>query len=491
MVDWARATFGVARGIGKAADRVSDTVASGINSYRTQPGRHARKTAVLAPGDAPPAGSYGTYQDYRFIHAPDRVKALESGTFPLGRVIHPQRRGREFPIYLQWDDFEKHMAIVGPSGSGKSRFIIAPWILTAAVNGLTTINVDVKGDLVDTLHDVKQQMGITQNFSGITWDLATPQFSRPWNLIAEVRDAADAAAVAQALLGAINPADPQKYFAERDHRWLRGLLLTLAHQPSGVPHPQELYRVAVSQQYLTQYANAAPQYTHDIYDLLQWDPNEFPQATSGLSNRLSWLANPTYRKMLSGEGPKAITADRILDSGATFIVGARLSLGEMGLASASVLLGMLRLRALSRMGAQARAALWTLDEAGRYADRIDLQLMLDMLRGAGSSIVVSVQDVQHLGDKDRYTAILTNCDGLVTLRGVSPSTAAYFGERLGTVQAPVVTHASAEYGRWTPTTAHQTQPLLGPNEVMYPPVDRGGLVQLRSRSDRPFLFELG
>lgn len=446
---------------------------------------------MLGPNDPPPAGARSTYWDFRYVMLPKQVRALAQGTFSLGTVIHPQRLAPEFPIYLEWGNLEKHTAIVGPPGSGKSRFLIAPWIVQATMIGLTTINVDVKGDLSETIRDAKRTLGAKGTLRVRRWDVGAPEKSRSWNPVGEVRSVQDAAQVAQALLGPIDPASAHKFFAERDHRWLRGLLRMLAARPGSPPHPRELYRMAVSQQYLKQYVVASGSLAHEVLDMAQLPAADYSAATAGLTNRLSWLADPTFEKMLSGSGPEAITVDEILTSGGIFVVGARLSHGELAWASSSMLLSMLKLRALERFGSLSTPILWTLDEAGRYGERIGLQEMLDVLRGAGSSVCIAVQDVQHLGDATRATATLASCDTLIALKGVSPATAKMVGERLGQVSAPVVSQSAGPNGAWQPTVSHQMQPMLGPAEIMNLPMTRrGAIVHLRSSSAAPLVIDL-
>lgn len=491
MAGWGSAAWRAAGAIGRGVERANGAIASAVAASGVSPSRYARRSGVLGPDDPPPSGARSTFWDFRYVLIPKQVRALAQGTFPLGTVIHPQRRGAEFPIYLEWGNFEKHTAIIGPPGSGKSRFLIAPWIVQATVNGLTTINVDVKGDLSETIRDAKKALGAKGTLRVRRWDIGAPEKSRSWNPISEVRSVQDAAQVAQALLGPVDASSTNKFFEERDHRWLRGLLRVLAAQPGGAPHPRELYRMAVSQQYLKQYVAAAGSHANDVQDMARLPASDYPAATAGLTNRLSWLADPTFEKMLSGTGPDAIAIDEILTSGGIFVVGARLSHGELAWASSSMLLSMLKLRAMERFGSQSTPILWTLDEAGRYGDRINLQEMLDVLRGAGSSICIALQDVQHLGDEQKATATLASCDTLIALKGVSPATAKMVGDRLGQVSAPIVSQSAGPNGGWQPTVSHQMQPMLGQAEIMnLPMTNRGAVVHLRSASPAPLVVDL-
>lgn len=306
-----------------------------------------------------------------------------------------------------------------------------------------------------------------------------------------MRSVQDAAQVAQALLGPVDPGGTHRFFEERDHRWLRGLLRILAAQPGTPPHPRELYRMAVSQQYLKQYVAAAGGQTNDVLDLAQLPAADYCAVTAGLTNRLSWLADPTFEKMLAGTGPNAITVDEILTSGGIFVIGARMALGELAWASSSMLLSLLKLRVMERFGQLSVPILWTLDEAGRYGERINLQEMLDVMRGAGSSICIAIQDVQHLGDPGKAAATLASCDTVIALKGVSPTTANMLGDRLGRVSAPVLSQSAGPNGVWQPTVSHQMQPMLGTGEIMHLPMTkRGAVVHMRSVSPAPLVIDL-
>jgi type IV secretory pathway TraG/TraD family ATPase VirD4 len=157
--------------------------------------------------------------------------------------------------------------------------------------------------------------------------------------------------------------------------------------------------------------------------------------------------------------------------------------------AASIFLNLLRLRCLERFGSGAVPVFWVLDEAKRYAHRIQLDQMLDLLRGANSPVCVGLQDVSQLGSEADQVRMLANCDTFITLTGASQATARFFSARLGRVAKPVSTMALDNTGQWRPTITHQDQSILGDREIMYPPVGKyGGVAQLRSGSAAPFLF---
>lgn len=479
----------------RASASAARNLSNGINSYvQTQgvrPSRRSLKRGILVPGDGPPQGAKGTFLDYREVLLPAQLTALQQGVFPLGRVQDPGKDQPDFLIALDWGFVDRHVAVIGPSGSGKTYGILAPWIVAACASGLSTVAVDVKGDLHAEIRAAKTRLGVTTPIPTGIWDIDDPHGSRPWSPLSEVSTPQHAAQLALAFLGEVNPGSHQKYFDERDHRWLRGLAWLAVNALGHKVHPSVLFKLIVSQTYLATLASQAPHAAHELLDLIQQHPSDFTKATAGLANKLSWLAEPGLADMLDARSPNAFTLTEALDQGVLLIVGSRERGGERSATAAAVMLNLLRLRCLERFGTNQAPVFWMLDEAHRYAKRIQLDQMLDLLRGAGSPVCVAGQDVAHLGDDKDQSRMLTNCDTFITLTGVSPDTARFFSGRLGRLWSPTTTMAMDATGAWRPSIGHAERSLLGDREIMYPPVGQyGGVAQLRSGSPRPFLFSL-
>ena len=406
----------------------------------------------------------------------------------MGRAKHPRDAAGAFEIYLDWEDVRRHVAVIGPSGSGKTSNILAPWAAAAAGAGITVVAVDTRGDFLQEIANYKNRRAITETFPVIKWDIQSPATSRPWNPLREVSSVDDAAQVALAFLGEVDPNDRNKQFSERDHRWLRGLvhLLVTARGPNS--HPQDLYALVVNQHALVSLVQRAPRAATDLFDLVQLPNAEYTKATWGLANKLSWLAEPQLASMLSGSGPRAFTLRAAMDSGAILVVGARVSGGEKAMTAASLMLNMLKLRCMENFGNQARPMLWILDEAPKYARRIELDHVLDFMRGAGVAACIGIQDISQFGDDTAQTRMLANADAMIALKGISAKSAAYLVDRLGEVQASSATMQMDSRGQWTPALAHRERPVLGNREIMHPPVgDYGAVVHLKGRSQHPFL----
>lgn len=453
-----------------------------------KPSRAALRSGILCPGDGPPTGSVGSFLDYREVLLPEQTAALRSGPFPIGRVKHPRSDTGAHPVFLSWEEVRRHVAVIGPAGSGKTANLMVPWVMGAAACGLGVVVVDTKGDFVQEIVAYKTRAGITQRYPIIRWDIEAPTTSRPWNPLAEVRTSNDAAQVALAFLGAVDPLDQQKQFAERDHRWLRGLAQLLVSARGAGAHARDLYALVVNQQALLTLAQHVPHAATDVIDLVRFPPGEYAKATWALANRLSWLAEPQLAGMLDGTAPRSFTLRQAIDSGAIIVVGARVSGGERTMSAAALMLNMLKLRCMEHFGGQGPRMLWVMDEAPKYARRIDLEQVLDFMRGAGVAACLGIQDVTQFGDETAQIRMLANADALLVLRGASQATAGLLGRRLGDVQAATATLGLDQQGRWAPTLGHQTKPMLGSREIMQPPVGHyGGIVHLRASSPHPFL----
>ncbi|MEU8007719.1 type IV secretion system DNA-binding domain-containing protein [Catellatospora sp. NPDC049111] len=459
------------------------------NAAAVRPGRRAMQTGILAPGDGPPSGTVGTFRDYREVLVPDDVKPLSAGPFPMGRVKHPQDDHGAFPIYLGWEEVRRHLVVVGSAGSGKTTNVLVPLTVGAAEAGLGCVVVDTKGDFLQELVAYRARYGINRRHNVVRWDIADPANSHPWNPLAEVHDQNDAAQVALAFLGEVDPARPHAEFAERDHRWLRGLVYLLVRTRGPQPHPRDLYMLVVNQQALATLARQDPSAAIDVIDLMNFPPADFSKATWALANRLSWLAEPGLATMLDGSAPRAFTLRQAIDSGAIIKVGARVSGGERTMAAAALMLNLLKLRCMENFGSSAGPRmLWILDEAPKYAHRIKLDEVLDFMRGAGVAACVGVQDVTQFGGEVDQERMLANADTLIALRGASAATAAFVAKRLGDVQAATVSNAMDARGAWSPTLSHQAKPMLGVQEIMQPPVGQyGGIIHIRGSSPHPFL----
>jgi hypothetical protein len=165
--------------------------------------RRAAKIAasgVLAPGDPDPPPSGPTdYYDYRGVAMPRELKGLAGGPFSLGRVIDP-RRGPTRDIGLPLEVLQRHAAVIGPTGGGKTKSVLVPWIASALRLGHCVVAVDIAGDLLDDLAIHRAATG-PLGASVAKWDYADPNHSLGWNWLASLDDDEAVVAAVEAIHG--------------------------------------------------------------------------------------------------------------------------------------------------------------------------------------------------------------------------------------------------------------------------------------------------
>lgn len=482
--------------------KLSQSVSQRVHTAVLRPSAQSRRLGILAPGDGPPSGSLGGFQDYRQILLPSDLRDLEVGEYPIGSVVHPHNRTRSMRAFLRWGHLRRHCAIIGPSGSGKTSNIIAPWIVAAIQSGASVVAIDVKGDLLSEIVAAKQRMGVTKPIDTFLWDIDDPLRSTgSWSPLQSVSShgPSGAASAAQAILGEINAHDPQPFFAQRDHAWLRGLISLVVGVHGDSVHPAVLYRAVRDQEFLLSMIHAAPSLSFELSGIAFPNESDFLNATQGIANKISWFADPHLYDLLdptlSGvrNVSRSLNFDILFRQPVLLVVGSRIAGGERSAMASSLLLNQLKLELMSRFArGNARPIFWFLDEASRYSDRVDLTQMLDLFRGVNAPVCLSVQDAQQLAsDSSERSRMLGNCDTLVALKGVSQVTAQYFSERLGVLKSPMAT-VGVNAGQRHVSVAHVDTPILGQNEIMNPPIgEYGGVVQLRGVNVRPFLVSFG
>lgn len=449
------------------------------------PSMKTRSTGILGPGDGPVRASNGVLLDFRNVHVPKELAALAHGVFPLGVGVHPQGMRAGTPCFLDWGDVAGHVLVVAGSQSGKTYNITLPWALAAISRGIPTVVVDVKGTLYDDLVRRKADLGITERFPLRIWSIGDARRSWSWNPLAEVRQPQDVAALAEAVLGEVDQNSPHKFFAERDHRWLRGLI-NLVRAREREPTLEKVYELTAVQSDLIDAIRQYPHAASDLVDTLSLSASEYSLAFSGLANRLSWVTEDDASEATAGRGRYSFSVDEFFRDGGLLIIEARQSQGEPAQMAAALMLNMLRLRALGMFGQQ-QSVLWLLDEAPTYADRIRLPTTLDLVAGAGVAVVVICQSVAQFGSDVARDRAVANIKTFIGLRGMAQASAEWMSEAIGQWEAPTVTSNYDGRGR-SNSVSSQPRPILGPTELMNLPVgERGAVVLARGRSRLPWL----
>jgi type IV secretory pathway TraG/TraD family ATPase VirD4 len=484
---WLRGAVGGVKAIHKASSAAGDAAALAAARSRVRPSRRALRSGVLVAGDSPPSGVTSGFYDYRGLALPSQLAELQSGLVPIGGVVHPQS-GVQFDGWLDWQQVVRHTVVVGPPGSGKTTCLLVPWIVAALKSGVGVVAVDVKGDLVT---EIKRQVAASGRHKlGVPlyrWDIADVTGSRSWNPLDEVTDSQSLTALVTALLGEIDAESRDRYFAERDHRWLRGLLrLTVA--ASTAPTLKDVFGMLLDHRKIADAVVQYPSAGAEMADLVGFTDSDYSLATSGLANKLAWTAE---RDAASITASSSFCLDDLFRAPGLCVVGSRLSHGEPAAAAASMFLGLMRIKVFTRFAAGVSPMLWVIDEAAVVASRIELPRLLEIARGAGIGIVLAIQDVTQLGDRDTRTRQLASCHSMIVLNGSSGETADYLAGRLGTHGVNTSSVSVDHRGRSLPSVGREQAPVLGSREIMHPPLGGfGGIVHVPSVDSRPFLVDL-
>lgn len=328
------------------------------------------------------------------------------------------------------------------------------------------------------------------------WDYSAPRSHR-WNWLNEISDPRSVEMAVTSILGRPQPNDPQPHFYHRDYRWLRALihLVRASRGPAAVP--RDLLELIADQDALSRALAAGTVSVAtktDLADLSQMDADEYSRAAAGLTNALGIFGAPNVEAVTRTSDFELAT----IGDATTLLVGvAPLADGRMGEVLSGLMISQVILRVFAnfRRSKATRPLLLVVDEAPRLKDRIDLEQLLSVARGANAGVCLAAQDVTQFGDEAKRTAILANCHTFVTMPGVSSETAQFLGARLGQRQTDVTSTNRSTGGPLFGTigTGSQTAtvPVLGPREIMHPPFGPYvGIAHVPSASRRPFLIDL-
>jgi len=460
-------------------------------------GRKALRSGYLMPGDMAGADSDGL-QDYRGIELPDRlVGALSSGMVPIGRLRNPRTRFTA-EAWLPWEILNTHVAIVAPTGSGKTHGLIVPWILGALNAGVRVIASDVTGALLPQIQEARKATG-GPIFSLTRWNPFNKAASSRWNPLLEVSDDTSRVRLAAALVGDPDKVDSKdKFFVERDQRWLDGLIkLALGIRSDATLN--DIYELLSNKTDLEDLIDSYPSLSRNIAELVGMSDQDYSLAIGSLKNKLVWF---------SYENPREVTKESkfrledIIETPGLLLIGAPLSEGEPAKAAAAMAFAMLRSVTFRRFGQHGLPNAWIIDEAPTLAERIALDDTLATARAAGVGITIAFQDVAQFGDEKKQSRYLSNCRTFITLRDVSESTGNHLKGRLGKHSVEKVSTSVDSRGRRLPQRTTESVPVLEQSEIASPPADfgvypaiihcpgLGGLCSPPAVTNRPFIVDL-
>ncbi|MGH3220007.1 MAG: type IV secretory system conjugative DNA transfer family protein [Streptosporangiaceae bacterium] len=499
MSDFLRMYWDVNKALVKGAAKVgakAGTALSGaVGDYSA--GRGARR-GILAPGDpAPPPAAGGSYYDFRGVLALRSVpEDLQDAEFPLGRYVHPAKGSRQ-PIGLPAGVVAHHVAVVAPTGAGKTTSIIVPWILAGLRAGWRVVTVDVKGDLVDLLQREALRSSQPLCTQPTVLDYTHPTRSVKWNWLAEIDSDRAIDNAVQSILGKEPPPKSDPYFFHLDSQILRGLLeLTSISPRRSSVTASRLLEVLKDQGKLSRMLAHHPgsAAAGRLRDLPPLDPDEYSKRVSGVAIRLDALARPMIEAVTNRAD---LRVEDVLRAPGLVSVVAPVQDGQMAAMLSSLFINQVLFRAYNRFASSSGVPLLlVLDEAKQLEDRVDFESLLSVARAAQVAALIAVQDVRQFKDESQRSIIFSNCGTLIYLSGASSESAELLSRRVGQhpVQASSVSVGPSSSGWGTSTSrSAQTQlvPLLGAREIMDLPFGpHAAVVHSRQLADRPFLVDL-
>jgi hypothetical protein len=477
---------GAIRASGKAVTGAAR--AGRYTAGKVRDGHDRSRGGVLGPGDgpAPPAADV---LDYRGLAPTTGISLVDSG-LPLGNLLDV-RRGPIARVALPLRTILRHACVIGPSGSGKTHSLIVPWTVALLASGCSVVTVDVKGDFLAEVKSYLAAFGADSGAQGFLWDYAAPATHR-WNFLAEIGTDQGVDAAVVSLIGRQPENDSQPYFYQRDYRWLRGLVRLVLDLDGAAATPHRLLDLLQDPVLLERLLPASPA-AAELSDLVALGPADFSRDTSGLLNALATFRDPSVRQATSASD---FSLRGVLAEPTLLVAVARLNDGRRAEQLSSLLVSQFTQSVLGRFGgAAARPVVFMVDEAPRLKDRVDLEQVLSVARGANAGVCLAAQDVAQFGDEQRQSALLANCHSYVSMHGVSPASAAYLSKRLGTRarEEMTVTVSGSRRVFEPPGRSRQAAvgPVLGAREIMYPPFGPlTAVVHCPSAATGPFLVDL-
>lgn len=460
----------------RAGQAAGDTLTSRLAEYGASKG--ARR-GYLAPGDpTPPPTATMDYLDYRGIAAWEEARNLDEGQFPIGAFADLRKRKFRGPIGLPGQAMNRHAAVVGPAGSGKTYSLLIPWMYAALMSNWSVVAVDVKGDLRENFLDFKELQGHGALGARLTkWDHTDPRGSSPWDWLAELNGDSRVDAAITALLGRRpeqSSADP--YFYQRDYRTLRGLLVFAQATMQHVRTASDLIRVLEDDIKLDAAVKANPRApgVSDLDAALRYPQADYPKIISGVVTALSALDSASVNAVTRAAPTRpSIDLEGALSDHQMLIIGAALKGGQISTTLSSLMLNQLSQRLFERFGSQSRPVLMVIDEAPQIVDRVDIAKLMEVARSAGIGVVVAMQDVAQMKDENERSSILSNAASFAILPGASPKSVDEFGKRLGSRFERSIgmnLDGRGSYSGRSQSVNTESVPVLREREIMQPPV---------------------
>jgi Type IV secretion-system coupling protein DNA-binding domain len=362
-----------------------------------------------------------------------RMLPVPSGVPRQGRRVCIGRdgSGAERPVALSADAARLHMAVVSPTGGGKSNLLMR-CILDDLAQGYGGVLLDPKNDLVSDLLD---RIPPEHADRVVVLDPSAPGPVPGLDLLGSGDPDVRADVVLSALKGIYKDA-----WGVRIDSYLRLGLRTLAELPNpllsdwmGLYTDRNLRRRAVAR-------------LHDPILAAQWRTYEeslsaaeqFQHIAPALGRITSLLARPALRNIINQPKPK-LSIPRLLAQRKWLLVALSPSaLGESANDLLSAIVGYLVWTAIEQRvslpAQQRRPVFFYCDELHSLHLPVGLEVFLERSRGLGCGVVASMQGLGRLSDSVR-NSLLVNAGSLIALKATGHDEAARIARELPGLQA--------------------------------------------------------
>jgi hypothetical protein len=477
----------LAQAVRATPENLVELAKQGASSIAPQP-RMAANHTLLAPGqplDRPPAA--GQLLDYSGCATPDDVVDLTAGTLPLGRYAFGMPPG---PVdygpnlFLGADSSGADMAYKGalvcaPQNSGKTRLILR-WCLAANKAGMSTLIIDVKGNIMQALEGQLQGRvyHVTTNPSDMECDGI--------NLLSGMgQNTPEGRQRIRQLVDAILPkegweAGQQAYFHQNHVNWLTGLIQLVflyahyypEHFPNGEPDLSMVYDIAANEDQLYRMIDlilGAERKAVEIEepDLPYWlaeiallidrahggqrtGEYSYRMLTQSITNALRPFSRfgTLYWKTASGRAGRPnpypdrrfFTLETLNDPAepVTIILAAREQDIDDAATFASMVVKRLQHLLFDRMSdpSLSRPVLLLLDETRRIRSFVPDEY-ITFARQARAGCVIVYQSLEQIGEERKIKIILENVGTQIYLSSLTGQTAAHFISMLPKRRRPV------------------------------------------------------
>lgn len=373
------------------------------------------------------------------------------GRMKDGEEVVSARTEPEFEGDLRPFKFNKHIAVYGASGSGKSRTFVRPFIMQAVKREESMIIPDPSAELYESMAKYLEKEGYTIR----VFNTQTPSLSDSWNPVLNVANAGeneDLMAQIFANTVIMNTIPPGSKF---DHFWdnaemslLKALTLYIIHDPKHDKNSKnfgEVYQMLTTKS-VQDISDAFAELSDNHPAKPAWKiveqagPNARGNVIIGLGSRLQVFQSQQIRKLTAHDDIDLVLPGK--EKCAYFIIMSDQQSTFNFLSSLFFTFTFQSLvdYAISQGGRLPREVNLVLDEFPNIGTIPDFTKKISTVRKYGINISVIIQNIAQIKNRypdNQWEEILGNCDTQLFLGCNDLTTAEYVSNRTGQITVEV------------------------------------------------------